>query len=104
MQADGAVACWDNHTKADPYLVSGTEPPQGEFVKVSMVGDGGYCALRNDGSVVCDNYWGSSRLQPPDGEFTDVTAGDEHACAIRTDGTVACWGSPAEATTVMPSP
>ena len=93
VQADGAVACWDNHTKADPYLVSGTEPPQGEFVAVSVVGNDGYCALRNDGSVVCDNYWGSSGLQPPRGEFTDVTAGDEHACGIRTDGTVACWGS-----------
>ena len=38
---------------------------------------------------------GSGRMTkptPPDGEFTQVSAGREHTCGIRTDQTVSCWG------------
>ena len=46
------------------------------------------CELRADGTVPC---WGSNRYgetDAPDGQFTDMAAGDEHTCGLRTDGTI----------------
>ena len=34
----------------------------------------------------------ASVVDPPDGAYEAVTAGDSHACALRTDGAIACWG------------
>ena len=48
------------------------------------------CGLRADGTVTC---WASNRYgetDAPDGQFTDVAAGDEHTCGLRTDGTITC--------------
>ena len=36
-----------------------------------------------------DDY---GQFTPPAGEFTSVSAGDNHACGVKRDGTVACWG------------
>ena len=30
--------------------------------------------------------------QPPDSQFSAVTAGGLHSCGLRTDNTIACWG------------
>ena len=45
-----------------------------------------------DDSLAC---WGSDedgRASPPDGTFSQLSAGYSHTCAVRTDGTLACWG------------
>ena len=45
-----------------------------------------------DLTVTC---WGGNRYgqaDPPDGEFTRVSAGDYYTCGIRADETVSCWG------------
>jgi len=59
--------------------------------------DGGLCALRDDGHVVC---WLEglrlSGIAPVEiGGLTDaveITGGETHACARRATGHVACWG------------
>ena len=35
----------------------------------------------------------------PEGEFTTVSAGENHTCGVRTDGAVVCWG---EEKTILP--
>ena len=34
----------------------------------------------------------SDQSTPPPGEFTSVSAGDDHTCGVMRDGAVACWG------------
>ena len=46
-----------------------------------------------DGSLDC---WGNDeqgQATPPEGSFTNISAGEVHTCGVKTDGTVACWGS-----------
>ena len=46
-------------------------------------------------------YW-NNRTQPPDGEFSSVSAGQNHTCGVMTDGAVACWGSDSDGETTPP--
>ena len=94
IQADAALACWDDYTKAPGWA------PLGEFVDVEGSTHGA-CALDVRGATHCAGHY---LADPPHGEFTDIAVGEEHACAIRTDGTVACWGSPAFVLTMLPNP
>ena len=48
--------------------------------------------MQTDGTLAC---WGDTRegrASPPEGTFTQVSAGLGNGCGVRTDGTVACWG------------
>jgi hypothetical protein len=65
--------------------------PNSGFVKVS--GSAGFCALKNDTSIVC---WGYSFGSPPEPNYgyIDVTVGYNHACALKNDTSVVCWGIP----------
>lgn len=77
-----------------------------EVVDVA-VGNGGTCAVKQDGSVWC---WGlndtaqlgqgendtdqhPTPVRVPLGSATQVTYGTHHVCALLTDGTVTCWGN-----------
>ena len=54
------------------------------FVK-SAAGYRFSCGLRTDGTVAC---WGdniSGQTEPPDGQFTSLSAGSSQTCGIRTD-------------------
>ena len=57
-------------------------------------GFGHSCGVRTtDGTVVC---WGADddgQATPPQGTFTQVSAGGFHTCGVQTQGTVACWGN-----------
>jgi len=51
------------------------------------------CVLRRDASLAC---WGDplsdlTRLPPPEGRFTHLSAMVAAACGLREDGTIACW-------------
>ena len=90
--------CWDTYTKAVSSV------PAGEFVQAAVLDGRGHCALGADAAVRCWNWEQWLPMDPPDGEFTKVAAGEEHACAIRTDATVVCWGSNAFVLTLEPNP
>ncbi len=87
----GEARCW-----SDKGSTVDQEAP-GRFVDVSVGGDSGSafaCGVRDDGTLACwGDELGSGRTIPPDGSFTDVSAGGDHACAVRDDGSIACWGS-----------
>ena len=59
------------------------------------------CAVReSDSELECwgTNSFGRSVLDygqanPPEGEFTSVSAGYLHACGLRTTGEITCWGA-----------
>ena len=89
-RADGGIVCWGRDSNA----------PDGAFVDVA-VGWHFACAVReDDGAIEC---WGTSGLgrnvldygqaDPPEGEFSAVSAGYLHACGLRTTGEIACWGA-----------
>ena len=50
------------------------------------------CGIRTDKGIVCWGDYSGGKLDSPEGEYTDVSAGWEHTCGIRTDRTVVCWG------------
>ena len=81
----GTVACW-----GDEGFSNRTTPPVGQFASVSAWNRS--CGVRTDGTVAC---WGGtiSDPEPPDGEFTSVSVGENHTCGVRADSTAACWGS-----------
>lgn len=94
LDPQGEARCWDYRSGAPSYDV-----PEGPFVDLTASGAYAYsesgsltCGLRTNGSIAC---WGDDvfgLLDPPAGEFVQVSAGAEHACALTKDGHVACWG------------
>ena len=50
--------------------------------------------------------WGSDQFgqaSPPKGQFTSVSAGQDHTCGVKTDGAAACWGSNLNGQALPPS-
>lgn len=90
VRVDGSLVCWGDFFG---------EPPGGEFTAVS-VGEEVACALRADGSPVCwgaewrDGLVESGLLEPPAGEFVDVSIYPRSltGCGVRIDGSLVCWG------------
>ena len=56
-------------------------------------GFGHSCGVRTDGTVVCWGADADGQATPPQGTFTQVSAGGFHTCGVQTQGTVACWGN-----------
>lgn len=96
IRDDGKVACWSSDQRVADVFVS-----KGEYRTVSV---GGYfCALREDGTVVC-GYYGrptsgpsSQPVDPPEHErFVSVSVGNGgwggSPCGLRGDGYIVCWG------------
>ena len=87
---------WSAHRPDDPLLGSpmGRRQPAGRGVQ--RFGNGRrffHVEVRSDQTVSC---WGANwagQAEPPDGEFSTVSAGWAHTCGIRTDQTVTCWGN-----------
>ena len=87
LESDGSIACWSADGSDE------VSPPSGEYSAISS-GDGGSCALRNDGAAVC---WGSLEVDPESdetamGPFMSVSRGSDHACALNSEGAITCWG------------
>ncbi len=84
-RADGSLDCWGSEGFSNQ-----TTPPVGQFASVSVWNLS--CGVKTDGTVAC---WGGtiSEPEPPDGEFTYVSVGENHTCGLRADSTVQCWGS-----------
>jgi len=61
-----------------------TDPPPGRFRHIEAA-NGGWCALREDDTLVCS---GAGHL----GRYRDLDTFDATTCAIRIDGTLECWG------------
>ena len=85
VRTDGTLECWGSEGFSNQ-----TTPPVGQFDSVSAWNLS--CGVRTDGTVAC---WGGtiSDPEPPDGEFTYVSVGENHTCGLRADSTVQCWGS-----------
>lgn len=87
-------------------LVFPYDPPSKDWASVAA-GDGGTCAIRNDGRLYC---WGDNatdqigaplddlQTSTPHGvdlaaSWRSVAVGRNHACGIQTDDTLWCWGA-----------
>ena len=102
VRVDGVLVCWGEPRMPD-WGQQDVQLPSGTFTQVALSRTHG-CALRADRSVAC---WGNNahgQTDPPEGEFTDNTVGDDHdyvgparqtgwSCALRVDGLPMCWGS-----------
>ena len=97
LQSDSTIACWSADGSDE------VSPPSGGYSAISS-GDGGSCALRNDGAAVC---WGSLEVSPESdgtatGPFVSVSRGSDHACALDSEGAITCWGSDDDGQTSPP--
>ena len=79
-------------------VVALSSPAPVETADTTIIAAGGKhtCLLNTDGRVEC---WGANgeadqgQADPPDGEFTSISAGYEHTCGIlASKRTAVCWG------------
>ena len=82
LRTDDTVACW-GYDQSEVL---------GHFSGVAA-GHAYSCGLlRSDQAIVCWGEIGTGVSDPPEGRFTQVSAGSWHACAVRADKTADCWG------------
>lgn len=88
LEADGAARCWGADT-------SGQWVDGATWWSDIEAGYAFTCGLRDDvGTLACEGAEVSTVLEPPQGEFQALLAGDSHfACAIGVDHHATCWGS-----------
>ena len=109
IHENGCIECWtpvDTGASAERVPVSGNYrapsgylvPPNEEipYVSVDLAAQTTFgshtCAIRVDGGIDC---WGSDAYHatsPPDGQWTQVSVGEDDGCALAEDGRIACWG------------
>ena len=111
LRVDQTLECWRNGQTLDFYdpmsrwfleLVGLADPPDGEFVAVSVARLQS-CGVRANGAIVC---WGQNPLlddngkplyaqnpvDTPPGQFIAVSASTGHVCGLRVNNTIDCWG------------
>lgn len=94
IKLDNTIECWGDNTRGQ------TNAPEGRFRSVSAGGVYS-CGIDSDNQLQC---WGHQDIpNPPTGDYTHVSVGDEHACAITLAAKddnhndinrVNCWGLP----------
>jgi alpha-tubulin suppressor-like RCC1 family protein len=96
---DGRVVCWGSN--------DGFVPETGEMVEIeglekvkALSGNGGYCALHEDGGVSCwklslgldgEPFTAPARIAGVS-DAVQIAVGSRFACARHADGRVSCWG------------
>ena len=93
LRENGAAVCWKYNQRDSADL---NPPDQTAFRQISA-GQNFTCALRQDAAIACwgDNSYGQA--SPPQGEFTEISAGRYHACALPLPHSsrapqLICWG------------
>ena len=69
-----------------------TEITPGPFTRLG-VGLGHVCALRQDGSALCQGDNSQRQANPPTTQFAQISAGWNHSCGITRENRIECWGS-----------
>lgn len=88
LRSDGIIRCRDKYN-----LNNIPKPSDGsQFAAVSISHEHA-CALLVTGEALCWGNNGYGQLEPPDGQFTTISAGSHHSCGLlwRT-GEAVCWG------------
>lgn len=97
VKKDGTVTCWG--TFDVPQIPSRTDPRApavaplwADAAQLSM-GDEVACAVRSDGTVLCQEDKKLPAVVPGISQVVEVSTGREHACARTRDGKLLCWGA-----------
>ena len=100
LSLDGELVCWgaiavgpggDCTFFCSPEMASAQEVEL-PTIPFHLLPDGGSasCGITSDASIMCWG-WPLDRVEPPQGDFADVSVGGSHACGLRTDGAIVCW-------------
>lgn len=96
VKKDGTVTCWGSptvpqiHSRPDQHTPA-TAPLWADAAQLSM-GDDLACAVRTDGTVLCQEEKKLPTVVPGLSQVVEVSAGRAHACARTRDGKLFCWG------------
>ena len=95
LRTNGELVCWGYiavELGGDLAPAQEVELPTATFQKLTEGGRAS-CGITSDSSILCWVWRGQplGRVNPPKGEFTDVSVGYPHACGLRTDGAIVCW-------------
>ena len=63
-----------------------------------MWDDYAWCAIR-DGEAQC-----SDGIEPPPGEYVELSSQSESVCGLTLDGTIECWSTVPDYPTLVPDP
>ena len=93
LRENGAIACWGRDLTNEGIL----DAPAATGFRQISAGLNFTCALRQDATIVC---WGGNdggKADPPQGSFSEITAGGNHACALplpqASPPGLICWGA-----------
>lgn len=92
VRPDSTVQCWGE--------TEGFAPQTGMDATYVSAGGRGVCIIRRTGSINC--FGDELTLHPPEGQFSQLSLGDQHACAVRVDGKILCWGSNSDGQSTPP--
>lgn len=83
LKRNGEVVCWG------AYFVSQLDVPEEKFATSLTSATRGSCAIKPDKTARC---WGSRTKAPPEGEYSQISAGGTHGCGV-SEGIIKCWGT-----------
>lgn len=90
------IVCWEQTTQTNAHSWSrlpSAHIPDGRYTAISASWDF-FCALREDGHVVCWEPWESTTSEHTTmNQFVSVSVAHNHKCGILTNGQAHCWGS-----------
>ena len=92
LRPDSTVQCWGE--------TEGFAPPTGMDATYVSAGGLGVCIIRRTGALNCFGH--EMIAHPPEGQFTQLSMGDQHGCAVRVDGKILCWGSNSDGQSTPP--
>ena len=94
LRENAAAICWGEDPNDHGIL---DVPAQTAFRQISA-GVNFTCGLRQDQTIACWGNNSAGQATPPQGSFTEITAGPGYACAIPlpqgSPPALLCWGAP----------
>jgi hypothetical protein len=92
-QAGGTVICSGLYVELSPPDTFLDISAGHRFACGIRANDRGITCWGLAGDAQCDLAARVGQLEPPEGEFVQLSAKGQHACAVRTNGELACWGA-----------
>jgi len=97
VKKDGTVQCWGSpnvpQVNSRPDNRTPIAAPLWADATTLSMGTDLACAIRNDGTVLCQEEKKLPAVVPGLSQVVEVSAGRAHACARTRDGKILCWGA-----------
>lgn len=98
LDTDGNLQCFGSGA-----FGIGNPPTQGAPYQALDVSNAHACAINIDNGLECWGIDTNSRLDAPEGQYSQLSLAFQQACALDLDGGVSCWGANDQGTVEVPA-